>query len=65
MCELSEPKKKAKYEPPPVFALAMLIVDFVGVVRGFRGLMLREEFPANYVFWALPDPCLPRCVLRA
>ena len=90
MCELSEPKKKARYAPPPVrvpqkevgkrssiifsifdhflvtfsdtsatffvtflpgsfcrtpfvagwpsFALAMLIVDFVGVVRGFRGL---------------------------
>ena len=33
--ELSEPKKA----PPPSFALAMLIVDFVGMVCGFRGLI--------------------------
>ena len=37
MCELSEPKKKAKIRTTPSFALAMLIVNFVGVVRGFRG----------------------------
>ena len=39
VCELSEPKKKkGKIRTTPSFALAMLIVDFVGVVRGFRGL---------------------------
>ena len=37
MCELSEPKKKGKIRTTPSFALAMLIIDFVGVVRGFRG----------------------------
>ena len=34
VCELSEPKTRAKHAPPPVFALATLIVDFMGVVRG-------------------------------
>ena len=29
--------RNSKYAPPPNFALAMLIVDFVGVVRGFLG----------------------------
>ena len=36
MCELSEPKKKEKIRTTPSFALAMLIVDFVGVVRERR-----------------------------
>ena len=39
VCELSEAKKKAaKYgiRTTPSFALAMLIDDFMGVVRGFR-----------------------------
>ena len=31
VCELSEPKKNAEYAPPPSFAHAMLIIDFVGV----------------------------------
>ena len=31
---------KGKIRTTPSFALAMLIVDFLGVVRGFRGLML-------------------------
>ena len=35
VCELSEPKKKGKLRTTPSFALAMLIVDFVGMVRGF------------------------------
>ena len=38
VCELSEPKRKEKVRTTPSFALAMLIVDFVGVVRRFRGL---------------------------
>ena len=37
VCELSEPKKKGKIRTTPSFALAMLIANFVGVVRGFRG----------------------------
>ena len=42
VCEFSEPsykkkKKKAKY------ALAMLIVDFVGVVRGSKRLRMRPN----------------------
>ena len=47
MCELSEPKRKAKYAPPS-FALAMFIVDFAGVVR-FPGLMRTLE-------WRTPEP---------
>ena len=35
---MPEPKKKAKYAPPPSFALALLIVDLGGVVRGYRSL---------------------------
>ena len=31
-------KAKGKIRTTPSFALAVLIVDFVGVVRGFRGL---------------------------
>ena len=31
-------KEKRKIRTTPSFALAMLIVNFVGVVRGFRGL---------------------------
>ena len=38
MFELSEPKKKGRIRTTPSFALAMLIVDVVGVVRGIRGL---------------------------
>ena len=37
VCELSEPKRKAKYASPPSFALVIFILDFVGVVRRFRG----------------------------
>ena len=37
VCEFSETKKKGKMHTTPSFALAMLIVNFVGVVRGFRG----------------------------
>ena len=38
VCELSRPlRKKNKTRTTPSFALAMLIVNFVGVVRGFRG----------------------------
>ena len=39
VCTLSEPKKKGKIRTTPGFALAMLIVIFVGVVRGFRRLI--------------------------
>ena len=39
MCEVSEAKKKKQNTHHPNFALAMLIVDFVGVVRGFRILI--------------------------
>ena len=35
MCELSEPEKNGKMRTTPSFGLAMLTVDFVGVVRGF------------------------------
>ena len=42
VCKLSEPNKtfiKGKILTTPRFALAMLIVDLVGVVHGFRGLL--------------------------
>ena len=42
MCELSEPKEKDKIRTTPNFALAMLIVGFLGVVRGLHGLTSTE-----------------------
>ena len=42
------PKEKGKLCTTPSFALAMLIVDLVGVVRGFRGTKI--SFPiANFI----------------
>ena len=38
--ELLEPKERAKIHTTPSLALAMLIDDFVGVVRTFRGPMM-------------------------
>ena len=40
VCELSGPKRKAHC---PSFALAMLIVGFVGAVRGFHGLIANRN----------------------
>ena len=39
--------RKGKIRSSPTFALAMLIVGFVGVVCGFRGLIKAERHPPN------------------
>ena len=40
VCELSEPKQKAKYAPPPIFHSRVNQGVFVGVVCGFRSLIV-------------------------
>ena len=51
VCELSEPKKgKNTYHPN--FALAMFIIDFVGVVRGSHGLRVRKMILVSVKFSA-------------
>ena len=49
--------EETKYAPTPSFALAMLIIDFMGVVRGYRGLKM-SPFLGNVSETPTPTTCL-------
>ena len=58
-CATCRNLRKGKIRTTPSFALAILIVDFVGVVRGFRGLK-PDSGAYRGLVWVLCSPSNPQ-----